>query len=596
MGDEHLISLQPGTVIAGRYEVVKSLGAGSMGVVYACRHRDLAGHLVSVKVLFPEVAQDKVASARFRNEICASYGVSHPNVVRAYEYLTDGDLVAYTMEYVAGGDLADRLDKSEDLIEIPDIVTILSQMCAGVQAIHDAGIVHRDLKPENILISKDGKVKITDFGIARTDHGPKLTEHGGVVGTIDYVSPEYMLHSQVDWRSDIYAIGILAYEMIVGEAPFRGDSVYATMTKRLKSDPTPPSQSRAECPKELDAIVLRAMHRERDERYQSAADMYEDLRAAFPHWVNRIVGGPVEGGSRSLTVSSSNMQMEMRPGATRTPGADSRPVPSTPAPVAPPPAPEALPNQSLPAVRQVGQPTGGKKVDLVNTNGFSVPSRPPTPKIPSFGDGGSGNFGVGGGFGTSGNFGVGAPKNTSGGAFGFDSNERQGHSAFSPKPSVPAVNPNNVTDTLSTTDTISSQDSLYSPWTSSPTSKVGMDVSATTVVRPPRPKYGASGGAGNPSPYFRPEGVGQGPAPSFAGGGLEVNSTRSRMDSMKRLSEAASKVDRASLLHGVIFVVAVVVGVALGIWLMQTQFPELLGGKSGLERQIGALTNESRHF
>jgi serine/threonine protein kinase len=252
----------------------------------------LAGHLVSVKVLFPEFAQDKTASARFRNEICASYGVSHPNVVRAYEYLTDGDLVAYTMEYVSGGDLADRLDRDEP-IPIPDVVTILSQMCSGVQAIHDAGIVHRDLKPENILISKDGRVKITDFGIARTDHGPKLTEHGGVVGTIDYVSPEYMLHAQVDWRSDIYAIGILAYEMIVGEAPFHGDSMYATMTKRLKSDPTPPSVSRSECPAELDRVVLRAMHRDREERYQSAQEICDDLRRAFPQWIGRAIGSPV---------------------------------------------------------------------------------------------------------------------------------------------------------------------------------------------------------------------------------------------------------------------------------------------------------------
>lgn len=277
MADEHLISLQPGTVIAGRYEVVKCLGAGSMGLVYACRHRELQGHLVAVKVLFPEVAQDKVAAARFRNEIFASYGVSHPNVVRAYEYLRDGDLVAYTMEYVGGGDLADRLSDPENPVPVPEIIHVLSQMCLGVQAIHDAGIVHRDLKPENILVSKEGQVKIADFGIARTGHGPKLTEHGGVVGTIDYVSPEYMLNSHVDWRSDIYAMGILTYEMIAGESPFRGDSVYATMTKRLKSDPKPPSSIRFECPAELDRIVLKAMARDPETRYQSASDMYDDL-------------------------------------------------------------------------------------------------------------------------------------------------------------------------------------------------------------------------------------------------------------------------------------------------------------------------------
>lgn len=279
MVDEHLISLQPGTVINGRYEVVKCLGAGSMGLVYACRHRELSGHMVAVKVLFPEVAQDKIAAARFRNEIFASYGVSHPNVVRAYEFLRDGDLLAYTMEFVGGGDLADRLSTNPGGLPINDVLGILSEMCAGVQAIHDAGIVHRDLKPENILLTKDGHVKIADFGIARTGHGPKLTEHGGVVGTIDYVSPEYMLNSQVDWRSDIYAIGILAYEMVTGESPFRGDSVYATMTMRLKADPTTPSALRPECPPELDRIILHAMQRDPEVRYQSTAAMFQDLQA-----------------------------------------------------------------------------------------------------------------------------------------------------------------------------------------------------------------------------------------------------------------------------------------------------------------------------
>lgn len=277
MSDEHLITLQPGTVVAGRYEVVKCLGAGSMGLVYACRHRELSGHLVAIKVLFPEVAQDSVAAARFRNEIVASYGVSHPNVVRAYEYFRDGDLVAYTMEYIGGGDLADKLGRNEARLPIDMIMRYLAQIASGVQAIHDAGIVHRDLKPENILLTENGDVKITDFGIARTGHGPKLTEHGGVVGTIDYVSPEYLEKGQVDYRSDIYAIGVLGYEMITGESPFRGDSVIATMTMRLRTDPKTPSSLRADCPKELDRIILQAMHRNPELRYQRAIEINYDL-------------------------------------------------------------------------------------------------------------------------------------------------------------------------------------------------------------------------------------------------------------------------------------------------------------------------------
>ena len=278
MSAEGLTTLQPGTIIGDRYEVVRCLGSGSMGLVYACKHRELAGHIVAVKVLFPEVAQDEIAAKRFKNEIVASYEVSHPNVVRAYEYIRDNQFVAYTMEYVPGGDLADKIG-AEDLLDIKEIIRLLIQMCSGVQAIHNAGIVHRDLKPENILLTKEGNVKIADFGIARTGHGPKLTEHGGVVGTIDYVSPEYMLNSHVDWRSDIYALGILSYEMITGESPFKGDSVYATMTKRLKTDPAPPSKLRRDCPVALDAVVLKAMARNPEDRYQSALAMEQDIRA-----------------------------------------------------------------------------------------------------------------------------------------------------------------------------------------------------------------------------------------------------------------------------------------------------------------------------
>jgi serine/threonine protein kinase len=248
-----------------------------MGMVYACRHRELQGQMVAAKVLFNEVASDKIAAARFKNEILASYGVSHPNVVRAYEFVRDGELIAYTMEFVGGGDLADRMSRP-DLVALGECLRLLGQMAAGVQAIHDAGIVHRDLKPENILLTNEGQVKIADFGIARKTNGPKLTEHGGVVGTLEYVAPEYMLRSQVDWRSDIYALGVLAYELITGEPPFKGDSAYASISKRLQTDPEPPSKYRSECSKELDGVILRALARDPEQRYQSAMEMFYDIQ------------------------------------------------------------------------------------------------------------------------------------------------------------------------------------------------------------------------------------------------------------------------------------------------------------------------------
>ncbi len=247
-----------------------------MGMVYACKNKDLSGHLVAMKVLFSEVARDAVAAARFRNEIVASYGVNHPNVTRAYEYFRDGDIIAYTMEYVGGGDMADRIGGDQQM-PIPDIIRMLRQMCSGVQAIHDADITHRDLKPENILITATGDIKITDFGIAKTGTGPKLTEHGGVVGTIDYVSPEYLERGTVDARSDIYALGVMAYEMVTGESPFKGKSVIETMTMRLRSDPAAPHKLRADCSPALGGIILKAMARDVNSRYQTAAEMLRDL-------------------------------------------------------------------------------------------------------------------------------------------------------------------------------------------------------------------------------------------------------------------------------------------------------------------------------
>lgn len=276
MSDESILNIQPGTVINGRYEVVRCLGAGSMGMVYACRHRELAGRLVAMKVLFPEVASDETAKIRFENEIFASYEVNHPNVVRAYEYFHDGDLIAFTMEYIGGGDLADKLGGTQPL-PIPSIIRMLTQMASGVSAIHKAGIIHRDLKPENILLTPQGDIKITDFGIARTGVVRGLTQHGGVVGTIDYVSPEYLEKGEVDERSDIYSLGVLAYEMLANRPPFAGGSVIATMTMRIKEDPTPPNEIRIDTPDQLNRVVMKALSRDIEARYQTAEDLFFDL-------------------------------------------------------------------------------------------------------------------------------------------------------------------------------------------------------------------------------------------------------------------------------------------------------------------------------
>lgn len=286
MDVEHSINLKAGNIIQGKYEVLRCLGAGSMGMVYAVKHLDLQDRILAMKVLYADVAKDDVQAARFKNEIVASYEVNHPNVVRAYDYFKEGDLIAYTMEYVSGGDLADRLN-DENLISISESISMLKQMASGLAVIHKAGIIHRDLKPENILISSDGSIKITDFGIARTAKGPRLTDHGGIVGTFAYVSPEYLEYGKLDFRSDIYSIGVLAYEMIVGSAPHDGSNVIESMHAKLSTDPKEPYLLRKECPKALSDIVMKALARNPENRFQNAEELYNSL-AAISEEVSRI--------------------------------------------------------------------------------------------------------------------------------------------------------------------------------------------------------------------------------------------------------------------------------------------------------------------
>lgn len=306
-------NISPGTVIGNRYEVIKNLGSGSMGYVLLCKHRELAGHTVAVKVLFPEVAEDEVSAARFKNEIFASYGVSHPNVVRAYEYFRDGDLLGYSMEHVQGKDLSDLIRDKKNKLSVQEVLKIVSQICSGLQAIHDAGIVHRDMKPENILINKENQVKIADFGIAKSNDGPKLTEHGGVVGTIDYVSPEYMLDSIVDWRSDIYALGIISYELLTKLSPFEGDTVYETMNKRLSQDPAAPSSINNQVPKELDNIILKMLARKPEDRFQSALEIFRELSPLIKDDIRDIQSTFQSTALRSPVYKTSNVETNSKP-------------------------------------------------------------------------------------------------------------------------------------------------------------------------------------------------------------------------------------------------------------------------------------------
>lgn len=275
------VTLSPGTVIDGRYEVLGCLGRGTVGFVYLCRFLEKRDLLVALKVLAPDDSEEgynKTLLARFRNEVRTAYRVQHKNVVRAYEFINNDDFVAYSMEYVRGGSLGTLLRQSKQR-SLSESARILSEICSGVQAIHEAGIIHRDLKPGNILLTEQQQVKITDFGIARADDSPSLTARGGVVGTITYLCPEYLDKGTASVQSDIYSIGVIGYELITGKNPFGGLGIIKTVQAKMEEDPEEPSIINPNCPPELGQILLRAIQRDRSKSYESAKQMEEELLA-----------------------------------------------------------------------------------------------------------------------------------------------------------------------------------------------------------------------------------------------------------------------------------------------------------------------------
>jgi len=259
-----------------RYEIGERLGAGSMAEVFRCQDLENPQRELAVKILFPEVAKDPRGATRLRHDFDALTKIDTPYVVKPFEFISDGHAVAYTMELASEGNLSYRIQDSRSL-SIVDAVTIAVQVCNGIQVTHDAGITHRNIKPENILLFGDGAVKIADFCISCRKDGSSVVSDEGAVGTMDFVPPEYLQNGEVNWLTDIYGIGLLTYELITGQSPFRGETVFATMTQRLHSSPKPPSSLRNNCPERLDAVVLRALNKDPRVRFQSASEMADAL-------------------------------------------------------------------------------------------------------------------------------------------------------------------------------------------------------------------------------------------------------------------------------------------------------------------------------
>ena len=270
-----MISLQPGSLFGQRYEILHLIGAGAMGAVYLACDPSYRDFKVALKVLYPGIVQSADARERFRNEIVASYRVNHRNIVRAYEFFDEAETLGFAMEYVDGGDFARLMQQTnrQGGFQVQEAIDSLCQVSAGLAAIHAAGIVHRDLKPENILITREGVIKISDFGVARLRGQVGLTATGAMVGTPKYVSPEYVETGSSDHRGDIYAVGVLGYEILTGESPFSSDSRISVMMERFEFDIGRLSLLAPHCPPELANIIAKAMRVNVAERFQSAQEL-----------------------------------------------------------------------------------------------------------------------------------------------------------------------------------------------------------------------------------------------------------------------------------------------------------------------------------
>jgi serine/threonine-protein kinase len=268
-----------GQTLGGRYEVLERVGGGGMALVYKARDL-LLDRTVAVKVLRPQFAHDEEFVRRFRREARSAASLSHPNIVGIYDVGQDGDAHYIVMEYVEGRNLNEVIRERAPL-QVGEAVRIAAQICEALEHAHQNQIIHRDIKPHNILIGNNGRVKVTDFGIARAVTAATITQTGSVVGSVHYFSPEHAKGVATGEKSDLYSLGIVLYQMLTGRLPFLGESPISVALKHLQESFEQPRKVNPHIPQSVENIILRAMRKNPQERYQSAREMLNDLETCL---------------------------------------------------------------------------------------------------------------------------------------------------------------------------------------------------------------------------------------------------------------------------------------------------------------------------
>ena len=270
--------LQPGDLIGARYEILALLGEGGMGAVYKAQDMEV-DRTVALKLIRPELASNPAILARFKQELLTASQVTHKNVIRIYDIAEADGVKFITMEFVEGDDLR-RILTNAGKLPIERAVEIIRQVCLALEAAHSAGIIHRDLKPQNIMEdSKTGRILVMDFGLARTMGGDGMTQTGALLGTIEYMSPEQSMGKALDQRSDIFAVGLIFYELLIGKTPYKADTAMASLLRRNQERAVPAAELDATVPKALSDIVSKCLERDLEHRYQNVQEILYDLEA-----------------------------------------------------------------------------------------------------------------------------------------------------------------------------------------------------------------------------------------------------------------------------------------------------------------------------
>ena len=271
--------LRAGTIIGDRYEIISKVGSGGMADVYKAKCHKL-NRYVAIKVLKTEYSNDKSFVSKFRAEAQAVAVLTHPNIVNVYDVGDEDGLYYIVMELVEGITLKEYIEKKGKL-EYREALSIAIQVSLGIEAAHSKGIIHRDIKPQNIIISKDGKVKVADFGIAKAATSNTITSNA--MGSVHYISPEQARGGYCDEKSDIYSLGITMYEMVTGKVPFTGDSTVAVALKHLQEEMVSPRKYDPSVPISFEKIIYKCTQKKPELRYLTATELIADLKRSLLH-------------------------------------------------------------------------------------------------------------------------------------------------------------------------------------------------------------------------------------------------------------------------------------------------------------------------